>query len=303
MTYKGALHHVINRGKQGLEILSGNRNKMTLLNLLKEHIPKYKIRLFGYCIMDNEFHLLLENSSGKMADLLKQVNGQFGMLFRKRSGVRGAVFHDRYKSILVQDESYLKMALGHILNIPVSEGIVDEADEYIWSSIGDYFIKEKSPMVDKTSVRELFGSKKKFNSYLRSESVEQYPRSLFRTEMYGFILGERTIIDEAVRKNEERIENERTRKPEIAEGDREYFDPVEKVIEDFEKTHNTKIDELDTHRFDGKRLRARLLVDLKEKSGLTYPQIKQIPLFKELKAGSLGRLYKRARDKMEEDGE
>lgn len=300
MTYRGALHHVINRGKKGLEILSGNRNKLALLNLLKDNVPKYKIRLFGYCILDNEFHMILENTSGKMADLLKQVNGQFGMLFRRRSGVRGNVFHDRYKSILVQDETYLKMALGHVLDIPVTEGIVDSADEYIWSSIGDYYIKKKSPLLDTGFVHQLFGSKREFRFYLRSDSAKQYPRFLFRTEMYGYILGEESIVDEAIRKNKERIESERLHKSDMPGDRREHFEPVEKVIQDFEKSHNIKIDQLNTHRFSGKRLRSRLLVDLKEKSGLTYPQIKQLPLFMELKAASLGRLYKRAREKMEE---
>lgn len=301
MTYEGALHHVSNKGKKGLEILSGNRNKMALLDLLKNYLPKYKIRLFGYCLMDNEFHLVLENTSGKMADLLKQVNGLFGMLFRKRSGARGNVFHDRYKSILIQDESYLKIALGHILTIPVTTGVVDTADEYIWSSFGDYFVKKESPMLDNDFVHRLFGSKKEFRSYLRSDAPEQYSRFLFRTDMYGYILGEKSIVDDAIRKNEERIEADRTRQPRTPGGEREYFEPVENVIEAFEKTHNIKIDRLNTHSFSGKRLRSRLLVDLKDKSGLTYPQIRQLPLFNELKVASLGRLYKLARDRMMED--
>jgi len=301
MTYEGALHHVINSGKKGLEILSGNRNKLTLLNLLKDNLPKYKIRLFGYCILDNEFHLVLENTSGKMPELLKTVNGQFGMRFRKQWGTRGNVFHDRYKSILIQDESYLRMALGHILEIPVTTGVVDTADEYIWSSYCDYFVEKEFPMLDKAFVHGLFGGKKGFRSYLRSCAPEQYSRFLFRTDMYGYILGEKSIVDDVVGKNEERIEADRTRQPRTPGGDRDYFEPVENVIEAFEKTYNIKIDRINTHSLGGKRMRSRLLIDLKDKSGLTYPQIKQLPLFSELKAGSLGRLYKLARDRIMKD--
>lgn len=303
MTYEGALHHVINRGKDGLEIFSGNRNKLALLEFLKVYLPKYKLRLFGYCIMDNECHLVMENTNGHMPDFLKQINGQFGMLFRKRTGIQGNVYHDRYKSILIQDESYLKIAFGHILSIPVTLGVVDTADEYIWSSIGDYFSKKESDLVDYDMFRRLFGSKKHFRHFLKSDKPQQYSRFLFRTERYGYILGEKSIVDTVAEKNEERIETGKMRKTETPESIRKQIESMEKIIADFEKTNNLRIEGIDTHRFSGKRLRAQLLVELKEKAGVTFPRIHQVSIFKELKLGSLGRLYKRAKENIEEDME
>ncbi|MCP5102520.1 MAG: hypothetical protein GY950_04035, partial [bacterium] len=128
MTYEGAMHHVMCRGKEGIKILFGNRNKLNFLELLKECTTRYRVRLFGYCLLDNEYHLVIENSSGRMGDCLKQLNGQYGMYFRKSIGHKGPVFRDRYKSILVQDGSYLKLALGYVLLLPVREKIVEKAD-------------------------------------------------------------------------------------------------------------------------------------------------------------------------------
>jgi hypothetical protein len=46
------------------------------------------IRLFSYGVMDNHYHLVLENSSDRMTDCLRLLNGQYGMYYRKMYGVQ-----------------------------------------------------------------------------------------------------------------------------------------------------------------------------------------------------------------------
>lgn len=298
MTYDGALHHIATHGKKGFDIFSGNRSKLAILGLLKENLPRYKLKLFGYCIMDNEFHMVLENSSGRMADFLKTINGQFGMLYRKRSGKHGTVFHDRYKSVLIRGESDLKTAIGYILNLPVKYKVVDEPDEYIWSSVGEYFGGggKKSRLIDDQAIKNLFGSKKGFRKYLEPEMEKLYSRSLTRSNEYGYILGDTNLPDWAIEKNRERLMAEKMRGFDTSIPKKEHFEPAEKIIDEFEKANNIKLDELNTHKLHGKRLRTQLLLLLKEKAGLTYPEIHRIPLFNELKIGSMGRLFKRIKE-------
>jgi hypothetical protein len=38
---------------------------------LEEASKKMKIRIFAYCIMDNHYHLALENTTGRMPNFLK----------------------------------------------------------------------------------------------------------------------------------------------------------------------------------------------------------------------------------------
>ncbi|HLP44922.1 MAG TPA: transposase [Candidatus Kapabacteria bacterium] len=297
ITYEGARHHVICRGKKGKDIFLLNRNKLALLDLLKENASRYKIRIFAYCIMDNEYHLICENTSGKMSGFLKHINGQYGMYSRKSIGDKGPVFHDRFKSILIQDEAHLKMAIGYVLLIPVREKIVDTVDEYLWSSIGDYFVKKKPDLVDSGFVNELFGSKKQFYQYLRSEVGEELP--ILKTRN-GMALGNSTFLTGALKINRERINAEKNAKPLSAKDGAKYFEPVEKIIREFEDQHQVKIGELNTGKYEGKRLRAELLIHLKDRAGLTYPEIIKIPLFKGLKAGSLGRLYQGAKERLKQ---
>jgi len=55
--YDSSYHHVKNRGLEGKGIFSGDKSKSYFLNLLSEKSKKLKIRLLGYCVMDNHYHL------------------------------------------------------------------------------------------------------------------------------------------------------------------------------------------------------------------------------------------------------
>ena len=81
--YPGAYHHVMNCGYGRNEIFFSNQDKSQFLNYLEGASNQMMIRLFAFCVMDSHYHLILENSSGRMSDFLKLLNGQYGMYYRK----------------------------------------------------------------------------------------------------------------------------------------------------------------------------------------------------------------------------
>ena len=103
----------MNRGYDGNPIFAQATEKEIFLTLLANNAQSTRIRILAYCLMDSHYHLVLENSSGRMSDFFKQLNGQFGTIYRKNKGGRGYVFQDRYKSLLIQDDSYLVMVIGY----------------------------------------------------------------------------------------------------------------------------------------------------------------------------------------------
>jgi len=117
ITYEGAYHHAMNRGINGEDIFTGNKNKAQFLDYLEEYSKKLKMRILFYCIMDNHYHIVLENSNGKMSDFFRYLNGQYGMYYRSINGDTGYVFQNRFKSTLIQDDSYLRVSIGYGLYI------------------------------------------------------------------------------------------------------------------------------------------------------------------------------------------
>ncbi len=126
----------MNRGDKGEKIFLQESAKRRFLELLKEKSRIYKIVLYAYCIMDNHFHLVIKNSSGKMSEFMRALDGQYAMNYRKVSKSRGYVFQDRYKSILVEEGKHLMVLIIYVLLNPVRAGLVHNPFDYRWSSIG-----------------------------------------------------------------------------------------------------------------------------------------------------------------------
>ncbi|MCK4420896.1 transposase [candidate division WOR-3 bacterium] len=295
LTYKSAYHHIISRGIKGEDIFPDRKAKDFFLSALKEKSEKLKVRIFAYCIMDNHYHLVLQNTSNRLSSFVKQLNGQYGMYYRKREGGKGYVFQGRYKSTLIQEDNYLIMAIVYVLLNPVRARIVEEPMGYQWSSIHEYFSYADSTIVDNGFVEGLLKSRGEFAKLLeewRNKDIE-----VKRTRM-GAVLGDRDFVKKAKKEFDRRKvkgESKRRRKEDYI------FEPTDEVIKGFEKKKGVKVKDININRYNGKRLRAELLVLLKDRAGLKYTEILKYPLFCSLKYSSLGNLYKRARKKMEEN--
>jgi len=289
LTFKDAYHHVLSRGINGEPILAGKKCKEYFLHLLKASSRNLRIRLLAYCLMSNHYHLILQNSSGRLADFMRQLNGQYGLFYRGEYGGRGYVFQDRFKSTLIQQDNYLKMAIIYVLLNPVRARLVSNPYAYRWSSIDCYFGDGSSDIVSGSFVAALFGDKKQLDLLLREWLGREL--TIIRTRV-GDVLGEQWFVKEAMRNFERRKKSGaslRMRKSDYI------FEPAGAVIKRFEQDKGIKMDVSDVNTVLVKKLRAELLVWLRERAGLRYKEIIKLPLFHSLKYSSLGQLYKRAK--------
>jgi len=186
---------VMSRGLNGESILAGQEGKEYLLCLLREARKIHRIRLFAYYLMDNHYHLVLQNSSGRLADFMRYVNGYYGLDYRRRMGGRGYVFQDRYKSTLIQKDNYLIMAVIYVLLNPVRAGVVKEPYHYSWSSIAFYFSNKHSDIIDNVYMEEVFGSRKEFRHLLADWLAKDKELPLQYTR-FGYVLGGAGFVDE-----------------------------------------------------------------------------------------------------------
>ena len=159
---------MMNRGYDGNAIFSGHKSKKYFLDYLQDASKKMKIRIFAYCVLDTHYHLVLENTTGRLSDFLRLLNGNYGMCYRKLNGGKGYVFQSRFKSTLIEDDAYLLQSIIYLLRNPVRAGIVYNAEDYIWSSVGYYFSGQKTEIVDAEFINELFGTKNELMEALNS---------------------------------------------------------------------------------------------------------------------------------------
>ncbi len=293
LKYDGSYHHVMNRGIQGEKIFFDNRAHRYFLEIMVNTAVDLKIKLLGFCLMENHYHLVLQNISGRLSEYMKQLNGQYGMYYRKRKGGKGYVFQSRFKSILIQNDRYLRMVLLYVLLNPVRAGKVDSPYEYPWSSIHEYFAPGSSPFVANIFVEEIFETEGVLRQELRTWSAKELPIAKTR---FGDILGDHDYIKTAIK-----IFDRRKQSGDLSlrmRCDETSFKSCEQVVHAFELKHGIAINELDYTNRTGKILRAELLVSLKDEAGMTYAQIVCLPVFQTLKYSSLAQIYKRAKSRM-----
>ena len=105
--YAGALYHVTSRGNERKAIYLEKADFERFLEVLDEVCERFNWVVHSWCLMNNHYHLLLETPDANLSVGMRQLNGVYTIRFNRRYGRVGHLFQGRYKSILVEKETYL----------------------------------------------------------------------------------------------------------------------------------------------------------------------------------------------------
>ncbi len=141
--YPDAWHHVMNRGRRADKIFLDNSDYKTFLELLKESAELWNVRIAAYCLLPSHYHILLQTPQANLSRFMRHIDGVYTQRFNRSHQYDGQLFRGRYKSILVDADSYLLQLLRYIHNNPLLAGLVDKVDVYPWSSHKGYLSDAK----------------------------------------------------------------------------------------------------------------------------------------------------------------
>ncbi len=120
----GALHHIIARGIEQRQIYFDEEDYENFLNRLGRLIAETGTMCFAWALMPNHFHLLLKTGNKPISKLMQRLLTGYAVSFNKRHRRAGHLFQNRYKSILCQEEVYLKELIRYIHLNPLRAKIV-----------------------------------------------------------------------------------------------------------------------------------------------------------------------------------
>ena len=134
LEFAGALYHLTARGNARAEIFADNRDRELFLELLGKEILQQAWHCYADCLMGNHYHLLIGTPEPNLVAGMRRLNGVYTQAFNCRHGRVGHVFQGRYKSILVDKDSYgLELSRCIVLN-PARAWMVKRAEGWLWSS-------------------------------------------------------------------------------------------------------------------------------------------------------------------------
>ena len=155
----GALHHIIGRGIERREIFCDQEDRDDFLQRLEEIVSQSKTRCYAWALLPNHFHLLLKTGNIPIATVMRRLLSGYASRFNRRHLRSGHLFQNRYKSILCQEDVYLKELVRYIHLNPLRAGIVKtiaELDRYRYCGHGDLMGKRSNDWQETASVLVLF---------------------------------------------------------------------------------------------------------------------------------------------------
>lgn len=132
--FAGGLYHITSRGNKKEAIYLLDEDRETFLSVLGDACTKYHWLCHSYCLMTNHYHILIETPLSNLSKGMRYLNGVYTQKFNRVHHRVGHVLQGRYKSILVEKDSYLLELSRYIVLNPVRAGMVQKADEWPWSS-------------------------------------------------------------------------------------------------------------------------------------------------------------------------
>jgi REP element-mobilizing transposase RayT len=207
---EGGLYHIIARGNNRKEIFKEKEDYADFLKNLQALKEKTSFKLFGYCLMPNHFHLLMEVGRSSTSVVMQRLLTSYTKHFNKKYNKIGHLFQGRYKSIICEKDSYLLELVRYIHLNPFRAGLVNRPLDWEWSGHKEYFV-DNSKLVDNMEVLGMLGANlkqavKNYADFVRDGSKMGKRKNFYPEEKMPYV-GSDAFIDDLAIQHEDLITN------------------------------------------------------------------------------------------------
>ena len=154
----GGIYHAAPRGNDGRAIFLGEADRSRFLVRLGLVAARYEWLVFGYCLMTNHAHLLVQVPEAGLSEGMRELLGKYACWWNSEHGHYGHLFRNRFTSSPVRSERHLISAARYVDLNPVRAGLHAHPGQWRWSSyrahVGD---EHPPPFLAQGAFLELLG--------------------------------------------------------------------------------------------------------------------------------------------------
>ena len=134
-TIPGIPQHVIQRGNNREPCFYADEDYLYYLETLKEALQRNDCELHAYVLMTNHVHLLITpHTEFGVSHVMQDCGRKYVRYINHTYNRSGTLWEGRFKSSLVDSDTYLLTCMRYIELNPLRAGMVDHPGEYRWSS-------------------------------------------------------------------------------------------------------------------------------------------------------------------------
>lgn len=127
--------HIVQRGHNREACFFSDDDYLAYLHWLGKALAENACHLHAWVLMSNHVHLLLTPERAEaVPNLLISLGRRYVQYINRRQGRTGTLWDSRYKSSLIDADSYLLACMRYIELNPVRAAMVKNPADYRWSS-------------------------------------------------------------------------------------------------------------------------------------------------------------------------
>ena len=131
----GYPQHLVVRGNNRAPLFGNDADRLLYLRFMEDALARSGPDLHAFVLMSNHVHLLATgHHPGELSAFMHHLGSKFARLMNQRWGRTGTLFEGRFRSIMVETDSYLVTCMRYIDLNPVRAGLVRHPAHYPWSS-------------------------------------------------------------------------------------------------------------------------------------------------------------------------
>lgn len=270
--YEDAFYHITSRGNERRKIYFTKTDYEKFLEYIAKAKEKYTIKIHGYVLMTNHYHLIIETPEANLKKTMHYINSSYTAYTNTKHKRSGHLFQGRYKGILIDKDNYLTELSRYIHLNPVRAKITEKPEDYPYSSYLSYITDKKDPVAEQGLILAMLSdnikeARRKYREYVEN-AIGAEQESPFVNVYGGIILGRQSFIKDTLKK----IKSERLNEKEISR--KKSLSVVydsEDIIDAIARHYKTtKIDLLQNKSSEARKITVYFL---KRETGLTNRQI------------------------------
>lgn len=159
-----SIFHIMARSISEVDLFKSDEDKLLYLSRIKKYQKLYGFKVYGYCLMDNHVHLIIDANGADISKVMHSINFSYALLFNSKHDRHGHLFQDRFKSKIVDNDAYLLALSAYVHNNPTDiNGFEDCPEKYEFSSLPIYLGLRQDPyeLVDEEFIMSMFGNNSK----------------------------------------------------------------------------------------------------------------------------------------------
>jgi putative transposase len=190
----------MNRGRRGEKIFETKEDYWSFVELLQELNHVFNVKIAAYCLMSNHYHLLVQTPDANLSRSMRHLNGVYTQRFNKRHDCDGQLFRGRYKSIVVESDSYALELVRYIHRNPLESRLVNDLQKYKWSSHKPYLSDAKKwKWLHKDCILKLFSKSKPesiklYRQFVLNDAPEEI-NQIFGRKKLPIVIGSESFVD------------------------------------------------------------------------------------------------------------